>query len=90
MQAIVSPSDSVLHAGFSVVDAADWLDVAMGSLSVQEAITLGLHHGLGMFECEFTIAECAGVLGFSKERVRFIERGALRKLRCYAADRDFC
>jgi RNA polymerase sigma factor (sigma-70 family) len=71
-----SPDDMVFATERSVA-----LNNAIKTLSPREKIIIQMRFGLGNFKKEYTFAEVAEAFGVTRERIRQIEIGSLRKLR---------
>jgi RNA polymerase primary sigma factor len=70
-----SPEDSAIRA-----QMADEVERAMSALNEREREVLRLRYGLGL-DHEMTLEEIGRRLSVTRERVRQIEQGALRKMR---------
>ena len=71
----VDPEESMLHR-----DLLSRLDELLGMIDEREAQILRLRYGLGDGAEPMTLKEIGKVVGLTRERVRQIERDALRKL----------
>jgi len=71
----VDPEETMLHR-----DLLSRLDELLGVIDEREAQILRLRYGLGDGAEPMTLKEIGKVVGLTRERVRQIERDALRKL----------